>query len=52
MHCIRFGPGKFKVWWFEPIERLKIFSSFIINFLFLINNDEKLKLNGLDRGWI
>ncbi|KAJ0525480.1 hypothetical protein HanHA300_Chr09g0312521 [Helianthus annuus] len=49
MHCIRFGPGKFKVWWFHPVERLKIFSSCIINFL--INNDEQLKLNGLDRGW-
>ncbi|KAJ0843890.1 hypothetical protein HanRHA438_Chr15g0696391 [Helianthus annuus] len=50
MSRIRFGPGKFKVWWFDPVERLKIFSSFIINFL--INNDEQLKLNGLDRGWI
>ncbi|MFS7912836.1 hypothetical protein Hanom_Chr02g00134541 [Helianthus anomalus] len=50
MHCIRFGPGIFKVWWFDPVERLKIFSSVIINFL--INNDEQLKLNGLDRGWI
>ncbi|KAJ0951766.1 putative transcription factor interactor and regulator CCHC(Zn) family [Helianthus annuus] len=48
MHCIRFGPGKFKVWWFDLIEHLKIFSSFIINFL--INNDEQLKLNGLDKG--
>ncbi|KAJ0939586.1 hypothetical protein HanRHA438_Chr02g0062841 [Helianthus annuus] len=50
MSRIRFGPGKFKFWWRDPFACLKIFYSFIINFL--INNDEQLKLNGLDRGWI
>ncbi|KAJ0911550.1 hypothetical protein HanRHA438_Chr06g0264391 [Helianthus annuus] len=49
-HRIRFDPGKFKFWWVDLFERLKIFSSFI--FSFLINNDEQLKLNGLDQGWI
>ncbi|KAM0060031.1 hypothetical protein Hdeb2414_s0005g00187831 [Helianthus debilis subsp. tardiflorus] len=50
MSRIRFGPGKFKFWWSDPFEYHKIFSSFIVNFL--INNDEQLELNGLDRGWI
>ncbi|KAJ0457849.1 hypothetical protein HanIR_Chr15g0778481 [Helianthus annuus] len=50
MHRIRFDPGKFKFSWVNPFERLKIFSSFIVGFL--INNDEQLKFNGLDRGWI
>ncbi|KAJ0946476.1 hypothetical protein HanRHA438_Chr01g0004381 [Helianthus annuus] len=50
MHRIRFGPGKFKFWWSDPFECPKIFSSFIVKFL--INNDEQLELNGLDRGWI
>ncbi|KAJ0438335.1 hypothetical protein HanHA300_Chr16g0612781 [Helianthus annuus] len=50
MYRIRFDPGKFKFRWVDLFERLKIFSSFIVSFL--INNDEQLELNGLDRGWI
>ncbi|KAJ0458026.1 hypothetical protein HanIR_Chr15g0780461 [Helianthus annuus] len=50
MSRIRFGPGKFKFWWSDPLEYPKIFSCFIVNFL--INNDEQLEFNGLDRGWI
>ncbi|KAF5782780.1 hypothetical protein HanRHA438_Chr11g0512871 [Helianthus annuus] len=49
MHHIRFGPGKFKFWWSGRFEYPKIFSSFVVNFL--INNDEQLEFNGLDRGW-
>ena len=47
---IRFGPGKYKFWLSDPFECHKTFSGFIIGFL--INNDEQLKFNGLDRGWI
>ncbi|KAJ0827363.1 hypothetical protein HanRHA438_Chr17g0824801 [Helianthus annuus] len=33
IHRIWFDPSKFKFWWVDPFERLKIFSSFIIIFL-------------------
>ncbi|MFS7940143.1 hypothetical protein Hanom_Chr05g00460201 [Helianthus anomalus] len=39
MSHIRFGPGKFKAWWFDPVECLKIFSSFIINLLITMMNN-------------
>ena len=47
---IVFGPGKYKFWFSDPFKCHKTFSGFIISFL--INNDEQLNLNGLDRGWI
>ncbi|MFS7920146.1 hypothetical protein Hanom_Chr03g00220991 [Helianthus anomalus] len=50
MHCIRFDPGKFKFWWFDPFKFSNKFVALKLGLL--INNDNQLKLNGLDRGWI
>ena len=47
---IRFGPGKYKFWFSNLFKLHKTFSGFIIGFL--INNDEQINFNGLDRGWI
>ncbi|KAJ0922400.1 hypothetical protein HanPSC8_Chr05g0203321 [Helianthus annuus] len=50
MPRIRFGPGKFKYWWSDPFENFKRFINSILKIL--INNKERVELNGLDRGWI
>ncbi|KAM0052600.1 hypothetical protein Hdeb2414_s0007g00250061 [Helianthus debilis subsp. tardiflorus] len=50
MPRIRFGPGKFKYWWSDPFENFKWFINSILKIL--INNKERVELNGLDRGWI
>ncbi|KAJ0443117.1 hypothetical protein HanRHA438_Chr16g0763901 [Helianthus annuus] len=50
MPRIRFGLGKFKYWWSDPFENFKRFINSILKIL--INNKERVELNGLDRGWI
>ena len=50
MSRIRFGPGKYKLWFSDLFKCHKTYSGFII--AFLINNDEQINYNGLDRGWI
>ncbi|KAJ0614403.1 hypothetical protein HanIR_Chr02g0062051 [Helianthus annuus] len=50
MHRIRFGPGKFKYWWPDPFRNVKRFINSTLKIL--INNKERMELNGLDRGWI
>jgi len=47
---IRFGPGIYKFWLSDLFKLHKTFSGFIIGFI--INNDEQINYNGLDRGWI
>ncbi|KAJ0513127.1 putative transcription factor interactor and regulator CCHC(Zn) family [Helianthus annuus] len=47
---IRFDPGKFKYWWSNPFKIFKIFY-YSTNKLLIIFED-RVELNGLDRGWI
>lgn len=44
---IRFGPGIYKFWLSDLFKLHKTFSGFIIGFI--INNDEQINYNGLDR---
>ncbi|MFS7947109.1 hypothetical protein Hanom_Chr06g00544231 [Helianthus anomalus] len=50
MPRIRFGPCKFKYWWPDPFRNVKRFMNSTLKIL--INNKERVELNGLDRGWI
>ncbi|KAJ0468200.1 putative transcription factor interactor and regulator CCHC(Zn) family [Helianthus annuus] len=50
MHRIRFGPGKFKFRWSDPLRIFKIvYYSTKKN---LNVYEDRVELNGLDRGWI
>ncbi|KAJ0605320.1 hypothetical protein HanRHA438_Chr02g0085391 [Helianthus annuus] len=47
---IRIDPGKFKYWWSDPFKIFKIF--YYSTSKLLIIFEDRVELNGLDRGWI